>query len=84
MRDASDPRRPRDLRVIPGTGDGGDLVRVFVIARYPSLRAGLRALIEQTLGLIVADITVTIAGTKANCAWRGVSNMRASRAGDDA
>jgi hypothetical protein len=29
-------------------------------------------------------MTVTIEGTKANCAWRGVSNMAAARTGDGA
>jgi DNA-binding NarL/FixJ family response regulator len=54
MREAGDTGRRHDLRLIPGDGD--DAVSVFVIARYPSLRAGLRALIEQTPGLaVVAD-----------------------------
>jgi DNA-binding NarL/FixJ family response regulator len=54
MREAGDTGRRHDLRLIPG--DGEDAVSVFVIARYPSLRAGLRALIEQTPGLaVVAD-----------------------------
>lgn len=51
MRDAGDARGPRDLRLIPG--DGEDAAGVFVIAAYPSLRAGIRALIEQTPGLVV-------------------------------
>jgi DNA-binding NarL/FixJ family response regulator len=51
MREPDDAREPRDLRLVPG--DGEDAASVFVIARYPSLRAGLRALIEQTPGLIV-------------------------------
>jgi two-component system, NarL family, nitrate/nitrite response regulator NarL len=51
MREPGDSRKPRDLRLVPG--DGEDATSVFVIAPYPSLRAGLRALIEQTPGLAV-------------------------------
>jgi two-component system nitrate/nitrite response regulator NarL len=51
VREPGDARRPRDLRLVPG--DGEDATSVFVIAPYPSLRAGLRALIEQTPGLAV-------------------------------
>src|SRR5688500_10647395 len=51
MQEPGDARGRRDLRLVP-RGDE-DAVSVFVIATYPSLRAGLRALIEQTPGLIV-------------------------------
>jgi DNA-binding NarL/FixJ family response regulator len=54
MRDAGDPRPERDLRVIPGGDDGA--ASVIVVAAYPSLRAGLRALVEQSAGFsVVAD-----------------------------
>ncbi|HYI16328.1 MAG TPA: response regulator transcription factor [Thermomicrobiales bacterium] len=54
MREPGDARGPRDLRLVPG--DGEDATSVFVIAPYPSLRAGLRALVEQTPGLaVIAD-----------------------------
>jgi two-component system nitrate/nitrite response regulator NarL len=54
MREPGDTGRQHDLRLIPG--DGEDAIGVLVIARYPSLRAGLRALVEQTPGLaVVAD-----------------------------
>jgi len=54
MQEAGDTRGRHDLRLLPG--DGEDAISVFVIARYPSLRAGLRALVEQTPGLaVVAD-----------------------------
>lgn len=51
MRDSSDERAQYDLRLVPGDDDAP--AGVFVIAPYPSLRAGLRALIEQTPGLVV-------------------------------
>lgn len=51
MREPGDARRPRDLQLVPGNGE--DATSVFVIAPYPSLRAGLRALVEQTPGLAV-------------------------------
>lgn len=51
MQEPGDVRERRDLRLVPG--DGEDTTSVFVIAPYPSLRAGLRALIEQTPGLAV-------------------------------
>jgi DNA-binding NarL/FixJ family response regulator len=51
MREPGDARPSRDLRLIQGDGEGS--ASVFVIAPYPSLRAGLRALIEQTPGLVV-------------------------------
>ena len=51
MREPGDTRGPRDIRLVPG--DDEDATSVFIIAPYPSLRAGLRALVEQTLGLAV-------------------------------
>lgn len=51
MREPGGARGPHDLRLVPG--DGEDATSVFVIAPYPSLRAGLRALVEQTSGLAV-------------------------------
>jgi DNA-binding NarL/FixJ family response regulator len=51
MREPGGARQPRDLRLVPG--DGEDATSVFVIAPYPSLRAGLRALVEQTPSLAV-------------------------------
>ncbi|MDQ3549122.1 MAG: response regulator transcription factor [Chloroflexota bacterium] len=51
MREPDDERTARDLRLVPG--DDEDATGVFVIAPYPSLRAGLRALIERTPGLVV-------------------------------
>jgi DNA-binding NarL/FixJ family response regulator len=51
MREPGDGRGPRDLRLVPG--DDEDATSVFVIAPYPSVRAGLRAMVEQTAGLIV-------------------------------
>lgn len=51
MQEPGDTRRERDLRLVPGDDEGA--ISVFVIAPYPSLRAGLRALIEQTPGLAV-------------------------------
>lgn len=54
MHEAGDSARPHDLRLVPGNGE--DTTSVFVIARYPSLRAGLRTLVERTPGLtVVAD-----------------------------
>lgn len=51
MREPGDARGPRDARLVPG--DDESAATVFIIAPYPSLRAGLRALIEQSPGLVV-------------------------------
>ncbi len=51
MREPGNERDRYDLRLVQG--DDEDPVGVFVIAPYPSLRAGLRSLIEQTPGLVV-------------------------------